>query len=66
MVPKSFCRMAAMEKLITFRRGPVAQLGRAPDWQSGGRGFDPLRVHQPEASEINRFAGLKTVDKAII
>ena len=22
--------------------GPVAQLGRAPDWQSGGRGFEAL------------------------
>ena len=25
--------------------GAVAQLGRAPDWQSGGRGFDPHQLH---------------------
>ena len=27
-------------------RGPVAQLGRAPVLHSGGREFDPRRVHQ--------------------
>jgi hypothetical protein len=28
------------------RRGPVAQTGSAPDWQSGGQGFESPRVHQ--------------------
>jgi hypothetical protein len=28
-----------------LRRGPVAQSGSAPDWQSGGQGFDSPRVH---------------------
>src|SRR5690554_2047564 len=25
--------------------GPVAQLGRAPQWHCGGQGFEPLQVH---------------------
>ena len=28
------------------RRGAVAQFGRAPEWHSGGRRFDPVQLHQ--------------------
>jgi hypothetical protein len=27
-------------------RGAVAQFGRAPEWHSGGRRFDPVQLHQ--------------------
>jgi hypothetical protein len=30
-----------------FPRGAVAQFGRAPEWHSGGRRFDPVQLHQP-------------------
>jgi hypothetical protein len=33
--------------------GAVAQLGRAPDWQSGGRGFDPHQLHHPFISGLD-------------
>src|SRR5262249_30996540 len=29
-----------------FPRGAVAQFGRAPEWHSGGRRFDPVQLHQ--------------------
>ena len=41
---KSMLIFARSRRICGF--GPVAQLGRASDWQSEGRGFDPLRVHQ--------------------
>src|SRR5688500_1747945 len=28
--------------------GAVAQFGRAPEWHSGGREFDPHRLHQSD------------------
>jgi hypothetical protein len=32
--------------VLAFTFAPVAQLDRAPDYESGGWGFDSLRVHQ--------------------
>jgi hypothetical protein len=37
---------AVNQSLTIPEHGAVAQLGRAPDWQSGGRGFDPHQLHQ--------------------
>src|SRR5215467_14409202 len=35
-------------------RGAVAQFGRAPEWHSGGRRFDPVQLHQflPPATDL--------------
>src|SRR6266536_3287624 len=32
--------------ILRPRRGAVAQFGRAPEWHSGGRRFDPGQLHQ--------------------
>jgi hypothetical protein len=32
--------------LRALSRGAVAQFGRAPEWHSGGRRFDPVQLHQ--------------------
>ena len=44
--------------LRLFRSAPVAQLDRAPDYGSGGWGFDSLRVcHSvPDAVGVDAFA----------
>ena len=35
---------------------PVAQLDRAPGYEPGGRGFDSLRAHAPNAEEPSNTA----------
>ena len=35
--------------------GAVAQFGRARDWQSRGRGFDPHQLHQPNSQILNKI-----------
>lgn len=39
----------------SYLLGPVAQLARAPGWQSGGRGFEPPRVHNLPKSMKERY-----------
>ena len=41
--------LETLKRSLTRRmtRAPVAQLDRAPDFESGGRGFEPLRARHP-------------------
>ena len=50
-LPTGQCRLANVERANAFgakadRKAPVAQLERAPDYESGGREFESLRARQ--------------------
>ena len=36
------------KNITILKKAPVAQLDRAPDYESVGRGFESLRAHQKE------------------
>src|SRR5437016_10751293 len=44
-IRRNFAALAALAKPPAWS-GAVAQFGRAPEWHSGGREFDPHRLHQ--------------------
>ena len=44
-IRRNFAARAALAKPPAWS-GAVAQFGRAPEWHSGGREFDPHRLHQ--------------------
>src|SRR5690606_9675847 len=47
-------RTQAINHAVTLPQSTAAGMGahpgRAPDWQSGGQGFDPPRLHKEEAN----------------
>ena len=51
-------------------RGAVAQFGRAPEWHSGGRRFDPVQLHhyflglRPESSPASQATSSKKSSKS--
>jgi hypothetical protein len=52
LAPARNGQRAAIRWASTFDLGAVAQLGRAPAWHAGGRGFESHQLHSPSDSTI--------------
>jgi hypothetical protein len=56
-MPFSLAPGAQTLLVLAFTFAPVAQLDRAPDYESGGWGFDSLRVHQFSGRQCRSSVG---------
>ena len=54
--PAGRCRLFGFLGLTVCRSAPVAQLDRAPDYESGGQRFESFRARQPSQPISHRYA----------